>query len=53
MPAKLSIKPTPNTDCVIYNDASESGWGVHDGVTGIGGGGRMTKYITTLMFQNY
>ena len=50
MPAKLSIKPTPNIDCVIYTDDSKSGWGAHEGVTSKGGGGLMTKYITTSMF---
>ena len=30
MHAKLSIKPTPDIDYVIYTNASESGWGAHD-----------------------
>ena len=51
MPAKLSIKSTPNIDRALYTDASECGWGFHDGVTNIGGGGGpMTKYIITLLF---
>ena len=50
MPAKLFIKATQNIDCVIYTDANGSGWEAHYGVTSIGGGGLMTKYITTLMF---
>ena len=36
MHAKLSIKPTLNIDYFIYTDASESGWGAHDGITSIG-----------------
>ena len=47
MHAKLSIKPTPDIDYVIYNEASESGWGTHDGITSIGGSGLMMTYITT------
>ena len=35
MHAKLSIKPT-NIGYVIYTDASESGWGAHDGINSIG-----------------
>ena len=52
-PAKLSIKPTQNIDYVMYTAASDSGWGGNSGVTSIGGGVPMTKYITTLMFYNY
>ena len=53
MHAKLSIKPTPDIDYVIYTGASESDWGVHDDINSIGGkgrsrgGGLMIKYITT------
>ena len=36
MHAKLSIKPTPDIDYVIYTDASESGWGAHDDINSIG-----------------
>ena len=35
MHAKLSIKPTPDNDYVIYADASESGWGAHDDIYSI------------------
>ena len=31
---------------VIYNDVSESGWRPHDGITGIGYGDLIMKYIT-------
>ena len=32
----LPIKPTPpDIDYVIYTDASETGWGAHDGINGI------------------
>ena len=37
MHAKLSIKPTPDIDYVIYTDASESGWGAHDDINSTGG----------------
>ena len=37
MHAKLSIKPTPDIDYVIYTDASESGWGAHDDINSIRG----------------
>ena len=47
MHGKLFIKLTPDLDYVIYNDASESGWGAHDGITSIGGSGLMMIYITT------
>ena len=53
MHAKLSIKPTPDIDYVIYTGASESDWGAHDDINSIGGkgkgrgGGLMIKYITT------
>ena len=36
MHAKLSIKPTPDIDYVIYTDASESGWGAHDDINSKG-----------------
>ena len=47
MHATLSIKPAPDIDYVIYTDVSESGWGAHDDINSIGGGGLMMKYITT------
>ena len=47
MHAKLSIKPTLDIDYVIYADANESGWGAHDDINSIGGGGLMMKYVTT------
>ena len=37
MHAKLSIKPTPDIDYIIYTDASESGWGAHDDINSIVG----------------
>ena len=37
MPAKLSIKPTPNIGSFIYTDASEYGGRVHEGVTSMEG----------------
>ena len=37
MHAKLSIKQTPNIDYAINTDASESGWGTHDGIISIEG----------------
>ena len=36
MHAKLSIKPTPDIDYVIHNDASESDSGAHDDINSIG-----------------
>ena len=47
MHAKLSMKPIPDIDYVIYADANESGWGAHDDFNSIGGGGLMMKYVTT------
>ena len=35
MHSKLSIKPTPDNDYVIYANASESGWGAHDDIYSI------------------
>ena len=46
MPEKLSINPIPNIDCAIYTDTS-SWWYWYMGRD------RMSKYFTTLMFQNY
>ena len=37
MHAKLSIKPTPDTNYAICTDASESGWGAHNDINSIGG----------------
>ena len=37
MHAKLSIKPTPDIDYLLYTDATESGLGAHGGITSIGG----------------
>ena len=37
MHAKLSIKPTPSIDYVIYTDVIESGWRAHYGITSITG----------------
>ena len=35
--AMLSIKPTPDIDYVIHNDASESGWRAHHDINNTGG----------------
>ena len=37
MHAKLSIKPTPDIDYLLYTDATESGLGAHGGITSIRG----------------
>ena len=44
---KLSIKPTPDIEYVIYTDVGGSGWGAHNDINsiGAGGGGRWSDKI--------
>ena len=37
MHTKLSTKPTPDIDCIIFTDTSESGWGAHGDINSIVG----------------
>ena len=53
MHAKLSIKPTPDIDYVIYTDASESGWGAHDDINSIGGRWSDNEIHYHINFWNY
>ena len=39
MHVKLSIKPTPDIEYVIYTDAGGSGWAAHNDINSIGAGG--------------